>query len=119
MASITKTIEWLEKLPEEIGQKGEDLVKENILKNGHFITGRMYHSTRHQVWEGHARIWTWTRYATFVNDGRKEVRPIAKKALYWEHPVSLPHPVKKAVAYPGSHFFDHAYNELNAWCSQL
>lgn len=123
MASVEQTISWLEKLPEEIGQKGEQLVKMKIWNKGHVMTGRMFNSVHHEVWEGHARIWVWTRYASYVNDGRGPVYPRHSTKhgktgwLHWTMPNEVW--TRKAAAYPGSHFFDEAAHELDAWCSQL
>ena len=119
MATIEATIDWLNKLPEEIGQKGQELVINSIRSHGHIVTGRMLASTNYEVNGNHARIWVWTKYAGFVNDGRGEISPVSKKALYWYLPSELPHPVMHAKAYKGSKFFDQAYHELEAWCSQL
>lgn len=119
MATIEATIRWLDMVPELVGAKGYEYVRGSIISHDHIVTGRMLNSVHYEVNGPHARIWVWTKYAGFVNDGRGEVRPVSKKALSWDLPYPLPHPVMRASAYPGSHFFDEAYEQLDNYCASL
>lgn len=48
-------------------------------------------------------------YAKFADQGRKEVRPVVKQALWW---TDLPHPVPYAKPFAGHHFVDEAVAKL-------
>ncbi len=48
-------------------------------------------------------------YAKFADQGRKEVRPVVKQALWWSE---LDHPVMYAKEYGGSHFVEDAVAKL-------
>ena len=133
MASLNATIEFLEKLPEDIRSRGEDIVKTNIISNGHYDTGNMFNSTRAFVHGDNVQIVVWTKYAKFVNDGHAGAAPghvmtfkISPKwpgETYISKTTKQPYTAGKRAyrvsGYGGSGFFDQAYVELLAYIHTL
>lgn len=123
MASLNATIEFLEKLPEDIRSRGEDIVKTNIISNGHYDTGNMYNSTRAFVHGDHVQIVVWTKYAKFVNDGHAGADPghimSFKDSPKWPAFNGVPIRARRVSGYGGSGFFDQAYVELLAYIHTL
>lgn len=118
----------LERLPKEVADAGRWIVKSNIDSHGNRDTGQMYNSVQSTVTGTYVRIAVNTFYAHWVNDGRGEVVPRTRKT--WKNRnVSVlsikgsnkyyPGFTKHVKAYPGSHFFDDAYAELDSYIDSM
>lgn len=136
MASLNATIDFLEKLPEDIRSHGEEIAKASIMSNGNYDTGNMYNATRAFVHGDHVQIVVWTKYAKWVNDGHGGAAPghimTFKVSRKWPAVEYQSKAMKKAGitqvsgrkarrvrGYGGSGFFDQAYVELLAYIHTL
>lgn len=129
MASIDATISWLEKLPQDIAERGKDITRESILRNGNWDTGKMLNSVQGSASGDSVHIRVWSSYASYVNDGHGPSVPKVRKTwkrrnvsmLKFKSSPKWPGPIYAAYAsgYSGSHFFDQAYVELLAYIHTL
>lgn len=136
MASLNATIDFLEKLPEDIRSRGEEITKASIKSNGNYDTGNMYDSTRAFVHGDHVQIVVWTKYAKWVNDGHGGAAPghtmTFKISPKWPaveyHTKAMKNAgltevsgrkARRVSGYGGSGFFDQAYMELLAYIHTL
>lgn len=136
MASLNATIDFLEKLPEDIRSRGEEITKSCIRSNGHVDTENMINSTRAFAHGDHVQIVVWTRYAKWVNDGHGGADPghvmTFKVSPKWpavtyqskamkENGLTMisGRKARRVGGYGGSGFFDQAYMELLAYIHTL
>lgn len=125
MASITETINWLEKLPEDIRTTGIQYVKNSIVGHGNVETRNMLNSVQGTAGSNFVRIRVWRYYASYVNDGNNGGGDIitAKHRTRTGAPGWLKSRsgwfARQVRAYPGSGFFDDAYENLLAYIRSL
>ena len=121
MASIEATIDFLEKLPEDIRSNSERIAKECIERNGHVDTGNMLANTRAFAHGSDVQLVVWTKYARLVNDGHGGAVAAPGKWLQFKSSPKWPGPIyaKKTSGYGGSGFFDQAYVEILAYVHTL
>lgn len=121
MASIQETISFLEGLPNDILDRGKYYVQYQILAHNHVRSGKMLNSVQGSASANHVNIRVWTHYAGYVNDGRGVVRPkhtMKNGRLGWlRFDDGSFH--RAAGPYAGSHFFDTAAQQLEAYISTL
>lgn len=123
MGRIEDYIRRLEQYPEKIKEVGKEVVRANIVSHNNYDNGDMYTRVEGSVSGEHVKIRVNTFYAHWVNDGRGPVVPKVRqtwkrrnvKALhikgsnkYYEGYSTYVKP------YPGSHFFDDAFAEIDA-----
>lgn len=125
MASITETINWLEKLPEDIKETGKSMVRSSIISHGNVESGNMLNSVQGAAGSNWVRIRVWRWYASLVNDGNRGSGDIitAKHrtrtgAPGWMQSRSGWY-ARKVHAHSGSHFFEDAYENLLSYIKSL
>lgn len=120
MASINDTIDWLEKLPEDIKETGKNYVRQSILDCGNYDNGDMYKSVRGSASSNHVKIEVWCAYATYVNYGHGPSYPHKYRGVHikpsYKWYGSWVHHTK---GYDGSKFFDTAYDNLYSYIKSL
>lgn len=123
MARIEDMIRRLEEYPNKIKEIGKETVKAHIVSHNNFDTGKMYDSVQGSVSGQHVTIRVNSFYASWVNSGRGEVFPRQRmtwtsknvKALHIKGSNKYYEGYSRHVkAYPGSHFFDDAFAEIDS-----
>lgn len=119
MASIDATIDWLEKLPNDIAEKGREYVRDSIISNGHYDTGNMFNQVQAAVHGTDVHIRVWAHYAAYVNDGHGGADPGHimgfKDSPKWPGPIHA----RRVRGYGGSGFFDRAAEQLRSYIYTL
>lgn len=79
-------IRMLERMMNRVGPEGVKLMREKITENGSVRSGVLVRSVN-SIRSGFiVTISTGTKYATYVEDGRRGFGPKNKKALHWFDP---------------------------------
>lgn len=125
---IEAMIDKLEKLPKEIADAGRWIVRSNISSHDNYDTGRMYNSVQSTVSGNSVTIRVNTFYANWVNSGRGPVYPKNRATWTGKNVKSLHIKgsnkyyegfAKYVKMYPGSHFFDRAYEDLDRYIDSM
>lgn len=111
--TIDECIQRIEQFPNKIAKRGEDIMRQEVPVGK---TGKLRANVTSTASPSFVHIYTQTFYAGFVRFGRGEVRPVEKKALWWE---DLSHPVGRARKSDANPFNVRAADKLRGQLKSL